>query len=165
MNHALHCMNGADLRFCLLTHSAREARGDFSIFYGGRESSTRWNFRKHMQIEKAPANQENIFIILTAYGTNAHKQIKKHAANAHNTTKYILFAARFFLVVLWAFAACALSNWRKCFLNLQVFSKVAARWALSATVIFHLNEDMNTWTTSPEMIWKSLHEHLTVSLE
>ncbi len=38
-----------------------------------------------MQIEKAPANQENIFISLTAGG-----------ANAHNTTKYILFAARFF---------------------------------------------------------------------
>ncbi len=38
-----------------------------------------------MQIEKSPANQENIFIILTADG-----------ANAHNTTKYILFAARFF---------------------------------------------------------------------
>ncbi len=30
-------------------------------------------------------------------GANAHnKQIKKHTANAHNTTKYILFAARFF---------------------------------------------------------------------
>ncbi len=25
-----------------------------------------------------------------------HKQMKKHAENAHNTTKYILFAARFF---------------------------------------------------------------------
>ncbi len=25
-----------------------------------------------------------------------HKQIKKHTANAHNTTKYILFASRFF---------------------------------------------------------------------
>ncbi len=36
-----------------------------------------------MQIEKAPANQENIFISLTADGENAHKQIKKHTANAH----------------------------------------------------------------------------------
>ncbi len=44
--------------------------------YGGRESSTRCNFRKQMQIEKAPANQENIFINLTA-----------GAANAHNTNK------------------------------------------------------------------------------
>ncbi len=34
------------------------------------------NFRKHMQIEIAPANQENIFISLIA-----------GAANAHNTTK------------------------------------------------------------------------------
>ncbi len=45
----------------------------------------RCNFRKHMQIEKAPANQGNIFSSLTADG-----------ANAHNTTKCILFAARFF---------------------------------------------------------------------
>jgi len=42
-----------------------------SLHYGGRESSMRCNFRKHMQIEKAPANQENIFIILTADGANA----------------------------------------------------------------------------------------------
>ncbi len=40
--------------------------------YGGRESSMRCNFRKKMQIEKAPANQENIFISLTADGANAH---------------------------------------------------------------------------------------------
>ncbi len=39
--------------------------------YGGWESSTRCNFRKHMQIEKAPANQENIFISLTAGAANA----------------------------------------------------------------------------------------------
>ncbi len=36
-----------------------------------------------MQIEKAPVNQENIFIILTADG-----------ANAHNTTKYKLYLQR-----------------------------------------------------------------------
>ncbi len=99
-----------------------------------------------------------------------HKQIKKHTANAHNTTKSILFAARFFFfgcvvsicsifvvkitkvvflicrcfflfaahffffVVLWAFAACVLSNWGSRFLNLQVFFLFAACWALSATV-------------------------------
>ncbi len=39
-----------------------------------------------------------------------------------------------FLVVLWAFAAYVLSNWWKCFLNLQVFFLFEARWALSATV-------------------------------
>ncbi len=38
-----------------------------------------------MQIEKARANQENIFISFTADG-----------ANAHNIAKYILFAARIF---------------------------------------------------------------------
>ncbi len=31
--------------------------------------------------------------------------------------------------------------------------------------IFHLNEDINTWTTSPELIWESLHEHFTILLE
>ncbi len=30
------------------------------------------------------------------YKCSQHKQIKKHDANAHNITKYILFAARFF---------------------------------------------------------------------
>ncbi len=44
-------------------------------WYGGWESSTRCNFRKHMQIEKAPANQENIFISLTAGAANDHNQI------------------------------------------------------------------------------------------
>ncbi len=29
--------------------------------------------KTHMQIENAPENQENIFIILTADGENAHK--------------------------------------------------------------------------------------------
>ncbi len=39
------------------------------------ESSTRCNFRKHMQIEKAPANQENIFISLTA-GARFNKEVQ-----------------------------------------------------------------------------------------
>ncbi len=34
------------------------------------------NFRKHMQKEKAPASQENIFIILTAGAANAHNANK-----------------------------------------------------------------------------------------
>ncbi len=33
----------------------------------GRESSTHCNFRKHMQIEKAPANQENTIFSLTSH--------------------------------------------------------------------------------------------------
>ncbi len=44
--------------------------------YGGRESSTRCNFRKHIQIEKVAANQENIFISLTAGGENAYNTNK-----------------------------------------------------------------------------------------
>ncbi len=64
--------------------------------YGGRESSMRCNFRKHMQIEKAPANQENIFINLTA-----------GAANAHNTDKQIiLFAACFFVWLCCEYLQC-----------------------------------------------------------
>ncbi len=64
--------------------------------------SARCNFRKHMQIEKAPANQENVFIIFTADGTNAHK--------------YILFAARFFF-------GCVVSNCSMCIVKLtKVFS-------------------------------------------
>ncbi len=47
-----------------------------AVLYGGRESSMRCNFRKHMQIEKAPTNQENIFISLTADGANAHNTNK-----------------------------------------------------------------------------------------
>ncbi len=42
----------------------------------GRESSTHCNFRKHMQIEKAPKKQENIFVSLTADGANAHNTNK-----------------------------------------------------------------------------------------
>ncbi len=89
-------------------------------YYGRRESSTPCNLRKHMQIEKAPANQENIFIILTADGANAHNtNIKKHTANAHNTTKYILFAARFFFgCIVSICSVCVLSNWGSCFINL-----------------------------------------------
>ncbi len=45
-----------------------------------QQTEVRWprelNFKKHMQTENAPANQENIFINLTA-----------DASNAHNTTK------------------------------------------------------------------------------
>ncbi len=37
------------------------------LIYGGWESSTRCNFRKNMQIEKAPANKKNIFIKLTTH--------------------------------------------------------------------------------------------------
>ncbi len=44
-------------------------------YTGGRESSTRCNVRKHMQIEKAPANQENIFIWQQMGKCSQHNQI------------------------------------------------------------------------------------------
>ncbi len=37
----------------------------------------RCNFRKHMQIEKAPANQENIFISLTAGAANKEFSLQR----------------------------------------------------------------------------------------
>ncbi len=50
------------------------------------------------------------------YKCSKHKQIKKHAANAHNTTKYILFAVRFFF-------GCVVSICRVCVVKLtKVFS-------------------------------------------
>ncbi len=53
------------------------------FLYGGRESSTRCNFRKHMPIEKAPANQENNLSIWqhSRCKCSQHKQIKKRTAN------------------------------------------------------------------------------------
>ncbi len=54
-----------------------------------------------MQIEKARANQENIFSSFTADGENAH-----------NTTKYILFAARFFF-------GCVVSIYSVCVVKLR----------------------------------------------
>ncbi len=96
----------------MLASSHRHIQVYNSGIYGGRENSTRCNFRKHMQIEKSPADQENIFISLTAGG-----------ANAHNTTKYILFAVRFFLfgcVVSICSVCCQIDE--SCFLNLQAIS-------------------------------------------
>ncbi len=62
--------------------------------YGVRESSPLCNFRKHIQIEKAPANQENI-INLTA-----------GAANTHNQINNFICSAFLYLFVLWVFAVC-----------------------------------------------------------
>ncbi len=83
-----------------------------TLKYGGRESSTHCNFRKHMQIEKAPANQENIFISLTADSANAHNTNKKrntlqmlttqtkketHCKCSHNQIHFICSAFLFWL--------------------------------------------------------------------
>ncbi len=59
----------------MLASSHRHIQVYNSGINGVRESSTRCNFRTHMQIEKSPADQENIFISLTAGGANAHNQI------------------------------------------------------------------------------------------
>ncbi len=87
--------------------------------YGGWESSTCCNFKKHMQKEKAPANQENVFISLTA-----------GAANAHNTNKWrILCAVRYFICLCCKHLQIeVLSNWRSCFLNLLVFFLFSMRF-------------------------------------
>ena len=61
------------------------------VIYGGRHVQTPCNLRKHMQIDKTQANQENLFINLTTHAQHSANalQIKKHVANTHNTTKYI----------------------------------------------------------------------------
>ncbi len=63
------CFN--DVRFDIISIFPKNKQN-----YGDQESSTRCNFRKHMQIEKAPANPKKKFIILTADGANAHNTNK-----------------------------------------------------------------------------------------
>ncbi len=109
---------------------------EFRQMYGGRESSTCYNFRKHMQIEKV--EKEFHHFDSRWWKCSQHKQIKKHTVNAqHNQIHFICSAFLFwlccehlqrvrckieevvflisrcfsicsvsFLVVLWAFAAC-----------------------------------------------------------
>ncbi len=72
------------------------------------------NFRKRMQIEKAPANQEDI-IRLTAGG-----------ANAHNTNKYILFGVHFLF-------GCVLSICSECVVKLRKLF-----FELSATIDIYI---------------------------
>ncbi len=50
---------------------------------------------------------------------------EKHCeCSQHNQIKNFIFSAFLYLVMLWAFAACVLSNWRSCFLNLQAFLSI-----------------------------------------
>ncbi len=78
-----------------------------------------------MQIEKAPANQENVFISLTADAANAHNT-NKHTANAHN----ILFEVRFFCWLWHLQCACCQID-KSCFLNLLAFFFYLQRVELS----------------------------------
>ncbi len=108
-----------------------------------------------LQLQKTHANRKSTSISRKHihhfdsrwWKCSQHKQIKKHTANAHNTTKYILFGAQPILVVLWAFAACVMSNWGSCFLNLQVFFLFAERWALSATILIPF------WTLNGSIVY------------
>ncbi len=99
---------------------------------------------------KAPANQENIFI-------------------TEVVLKNLICSAFLYMVVLWAFGVRVLSNWRSCFLNMQVFFLFALHWALSATVLFvtqhfplSLRRDdspINTSQSLQEQLTKHTHTH------
>ncbi len=114
-------------------------------YYGGRESSTCCNFRKHMQIKET---------------TSSIWQRTRCKYSQHNQKRNAL---QIKCIGLWAFAACCehlqrvalfVCVGRICticcqndenvflifwwFLYLHVFSEVAACWALSATVPYGL---------------------------
>ncbi len=108
--------------------------------YGGQESC---NFRKHMQIEKhqqikkifSSVCQQMVQMLTTQTNKHTHckcsqhKQIKKHAANAHNTTKYILFAARLFVdCVVSICSMCVVKMTKVVFLICRVFFRFATRF-------------------------------------
>ncbi len=122
--------------------------------FSGRESSMRCNFRKHMQIKettssiwqhtrckgsqhnqkkKRAANRKNTCKLRKHF----HQFDNAHAANTHNTTKKENVSL--FVCVVSICTICCQNDenvflicW--CFFYLHVFSEVAARWALSATV-------------------------------
>ncbi len=102
--------------------------------------------RKHMQIEKAPANKEtNSMVKMLTTQTNKETHCK---CSQHNQINFIC-STFLFLVVLWAFAVCFFF-WLCCehlqhvccqieevvFLICRVFFLFAARRALSATIEF-----------------------------
>ncbi len=83
-----------------------------------------------LQLQKTHANRKS-----TSKSRKHHQfDSKWYKCSQHNQIPFIC-SAFLCLVVLWAFAACALSNWESCFLNLQVFFLFAVHWALSTTVV------------------------------
>ncbi len=85
--------------------------------YGGRESSTRCNFRKHANRKSTSKSRKHFHNFDSRWcQCTQHKQ-------------YLLFAARFFF-----WLCCEHLQRMCCQINLQVFFLCAARWALSATV-------------------------------
>ncbi len=115
------------------------------LWFTVAERAQRAATSENMQTDKAPANQENIFIDLTAGVANAHNQIKTFICSSFP-----------FLVVLWVFAV-RFFIWLCCEHLQHVFCQIAevvflicrwgfflfaARWALSATVLIGLLQIM-----------------------
>ncbi len=109
----------------------------------------RCNFRKHMQIEKAPANQENMQMFT--------KQPNKY---------FYLQRVSFFLGCVVSIRSSVLSNWGSCFLNLQVFFLFAVHCALLATVqhkqswFRHLLAELRNSCITTVMGDKKMHSYL-----
>ncbi len=61
-------------------------------------------------------------------------------------------------------ACLCVNEWRRRTVMFTTRTEARLRLAVILTSAASLNEDMNTWTTHPKLLWESLHEHLTVSL-
>ncbi len=86
----------------------------------GQKNKLALKSQKKMQTDKTG------FVLQTQLKTKPRRILLKLNSKEMKFSKRIaqffsICSAFFFLVVLWAFAAWALSNWWKCFLNLQVF--------------------------------------------
>ncbi len=149
-----------------------------SYSYGGQENSNALQIEKTPAIKKKTSlnfttHMLQMLITQQKKKCTAHRknktnrlQIKKttfvnlttHAANAHNTTnKKKRTANKMYLVVLWAFAPPTVKLMKDVFLicwwffYLHVFSEVAARWVLSATVY-------STIINMYMPVWRGQHE-------
>ncbi len=81
-----------------------------------------------LQLQKTRANRKGT-------SKSRKQQVLKMLTTQPN--KIFLFAAaRFFVWLCCEHLQCVLSNWWSRFLNLQVFFLYAARWSLSATVLY-----------------------------
>ncbi len=116
--------------------------------YGGRESSTHCNFRNNMQIEKAPANQENISLtthtqqMLT---TQPNKEMYSNCSQ-RNQINNCICSALIFLVALWAFAVH--------FFIWLCLEHVLSNWLIWHNFIFSC-VFKNTFEIIPTHVWSS----------
>ncbi len=85
-----------------------------------------------LQLQKTHANRQST------------SKSRKHLVDSrccngsqHNQIKNFICSAFLFLVVLWAFTARVLSNWRSCFLNLQVFFSICSTLSSLGHRIMH----------------------------